>query len=68
MEPLISSFIFTTNIITAYLYKEYYIYSILFSALTATSLLYHSNNNIYTNIIDKCAICAVVLWGGGYVI
>ncbi len=38
MDPLISSFIFTTNIITAYLYKEYYIYSILFTGLTITSL------------------------------
>ena len=64
MEPLISSLIFTTNIITAYLYKQYYIYSYLFAALTATSLLFHSNPNIYTNIIDKCAIVAIVLYGG----
>jgi hypothetical protein len=64
MEPLISSFIFITNIITAYLYKDYYIYSILFTALTLTSFLFYSNNNIYTNIIDKCAIAAVVLYGG----
>ena len=64
MEPLISSFIFTTNIVTAYLYKQYYIYSILFAALTTTSLLFYSNNTQYTNIIDKCAIVAVVLYGG----
>jgi hypothetical protein len=64
MKPLISSFIFTTNIITAYLYKKYYIYSTLFGALTTTSVLFYSNNNIYTNIIDKCAIGAVVLYGG----
>lgn len=56
MEPLISSLIFTTNIITAYLYRQYYIYSYLFAVLTSTSLLFHSNPNIYTNIIDKCAI------------
>lgn len=64
MEPLISSLIFTTNIITAYLYRQYYIYSYLFAALTSTSLLFHSNPNIYTNIIDKCAIVSVVTYGG----
>jgi hypothetical protein len=63
MEPIISSFIFTTNIVTAYLYKQYYIYSILFTALTLTSFMYHSNSNMYTNIIDKCAIGCIVLWG-----
>jgi hypothetical protein len=64
MEPIISSFIFFTNVITTYLYKKYYIYSYLFATLTATSLLFHSNPNIYTNIIDKCAIVAIVLYGG----
>lgn len=64
MEPIISSFIFFTNVITTYLYKKYYIYSYLFAALTSTSLLFHSNPNIYTNIIDKCAIVAIVLYGG----
>ena len=64
MEPLISSLIFTTNIITAYLYRQYYIYSYLFAALTSTSLLFHSNPNNYTNIIDKCAIVSVVTYGG----
>jgi hypothetical protein len=63
MQPIISSFIFATNVITAYLYKQYYIYSILFTALTLTSFMYHSNSNIYTNIIDKCAIGSIVLYG-----
>ena len=63
MQPIISSFIFATNIITAYLYKQYYIYSILFTSLTLTSFVYHSNSNIYTNIIDKCAIGSIVLYG-----
>jgi hypothetical protein len=63
MEPIISSFIFTTNVITAYLYKQYYIYSLLFLILTITSFFYHSNSNIYTNIIDKCAIGGIVFYG-----
>jgi hypothetical protein len=57
-----SSFIFITNIITAF-FKEYYLYSFLFCILTITSLFYHSNSNIYTNIIDKFAILSIVLYG-----
>ena len=64
MDPIISSFIFFTNVITTYLYKKYYNYSMLFFNLTLTSLLFHSNPNIYTNIIDKFAIVSVVTYGG----
>ena len=58
-----SSFIFITNAITAFWY-EYYVYSLLFGMLTLTSLLYHSRKNVYTHLIDKVAILAVVLYGG----
>jgi len=57
-----SSLIFINNIILAYKYK-YYIYSILFTFLVITSLIYHSYSNIYTNILDKISIILVVLYG-----
>jgi Na+/citrate or Na+/malate symporter len=59
---LFSSFIFITNTSTNF-HKKYYIYSFLFFCLTITSLCYHYNNNIYTNILDKFFILAVVLYG-----
>ena len=60
---LFSSLIFFTNVVLAY-YKKDYIYIFLFSGLIITSLLYHSNNNIYTNILDKIFILGVVSYGG----
>jgi hypothetical protein len=57
-----SSLFFITNMITAYWF-EYYLYSFLFCMLTITSVIYHTNKNIYTNIIDKIAILAIVLYG-----
>jgi hypothetical protein len=60
--PFLSSLIFTTNIITAYL-NEYYFYSFLFVILTITSLIVHSNDNIYTNVIDKFAVVQIVSYG-----
>ena len=57
-----SSFIFITNVFTAW-YKKYYIYSLFFIFLIITSLIYHSNNNIYTNILDKFSILAIVIYG-----
>ena len=60
---LFSSLIFFTNVVLAY-YKKDYIYTFLFSGLIITSLLYHSNNNIYTNILDKIFILGVVSYGG----
>ena len=60
---ILSSFIFITNVLATY-YKKYYIYSFLFACLTITSIIFHSNNNIYTNIIDKIFILAIVLYGG----
>uniref|UniRef100_A0A6C0DDH0 Uncharacterized protein n=1 Tax=viral metagenome TaxID=1070528 RepID=A0A6C0DDH0_9ZZZZ len=57
-----SSFIFITNIISAY-YKNYYMYSFLFTCLTITSLIVHTNDNIYTNFIDKVSVLSIVTYG-----
>ena len=57
-----SSFIFITNVVTAYS-KQYYEYSFLFIFLFITSILFHSNKNIYTNIFDKIAISLIVFYG-----
>jgi hypothetical protein len=59
---LYSSCIFITNIISAY-YKRDYIYATAFIALTITSVIYHYNSNIYTNILDKIPILTIVLYG-----
>lgn len=59
---LFTSLFFITNSIAA-LYKQYYLYSFLFGVLTITSLIVHSNNNIYANIIDKIGVAAVILYG-----
>lgn len=57
-----SSFIFITNILTTF-YKRYYVYCVLFISLTITSLIFHYNTNIFTNILDKISILAIVLYG-----
>jgi branched-subunit amino acid ABC-type transport system permease component len=53
---------FITNSFAAF-YKKYYVYSLLFFILTLTSLIVHSNNTIYTNIIDKLAVGGIILYG-----
>ena len=58
-----SSFIFITNIISTF-YKKYYLYSFIFFLLTLSSIIFHYNTNIYTSIIDKIIILAVILYGG----
>ena len=66
LEPnilIVSSLLFITNAVSA-LYKKYYVYSFLFGYLTLSSLLFHTSNTIYTNIIDKCCITAIVVYGG----
>ena len=60
---VISSYIFLTNSIAS-LYCEYYIYSFLFACLTRTSILFHSNPTIYTNLLDKIFIIGIVGYGG----
>jgi hypothetical protein len=63
-NPLIfSSLFFLTNALVAFL-KKYYLYALFFLILTITSLIFHSNNNVYTNLIDKIAILLVVIYGG----
>ena len=58
-----SSFVFVINVLVA-LYCRYYLYAALFCTLLITSLLHHSHYNFLTTIIDKIAICCVVLYGG----
>ena len=58
-----TSFIFLTNVITAF-YREYYLYAFLFIMLTMTSVIVHTNDNIYTNTIDKFSVFCVVIYGG----
>jgi len=60
---IVSSFIFITNAASTF-YKKYYIYCLLFICLTITSLIFHYNTNIYTNILDKIFILAIVSYGG----
>ena len=65
---LISSLIFTTNVVTAW-YKQYYMYASFFAGLTVTSLIFHSkihnsNKMLITNIADKIFIFSIVLYGG----
>jgi hypothetical protein len=43
---------------------EEYTYAKWFAALVATSIMIHSNTNIYTILIDKIPITGVVLYGG----
>lgn len=58
-----SSIVFITNSILA-LYYNYLVYSLLFFILVITSLIVHSDNNIYALGIDKIAIFCVVFYGG----
>jgi hypothetical protein len=60
---VLSSLMFLTNAMVAFLNK-YYLYAHLFLFLTITSLIVHTFNNIYTNIIDKIAISFVIIYGG----
>jgi len=60
---IISSFIFLTNALVAYLF-DYKLYSFLFFMLWITSIIYHTNKNIYTNILDKIVIFTIFLYGG----
>jgi len=59
---VLSSLIFSTNIVTSFIYKNY-VYSVLFVFLTITSVIYHSNANYYTNILDKLGIVLIVSYG-----
>ena len=58
-----SSLIFLTNIFLA-LYYDHYFYAFLFLCLTITSIVHHSYNTVYTGIIDKIPVYAVIFYGG----
>jgi hypothetical protein len=58
-----SSFVFLMNSGLAGIHK-YYTYSFLFALLFVTSLIVHSNVNIYTIALDKISIFAIVCYGG----
>lgn len=60
---LYSSLLFIINIVIFQVYKQY-TYSTLFLCLLSTSIIVYSNNNIYTNLLDKIPIIAIVLYGG----
>ena len=57
-----SSIIFITNSFIA-LYYNYLVYSLLFFILVITSLIVHSNMNIYALVIDKIIIFAIAFYG-----
>lgn len=59
---LLSSLVFITNVISG-IWMQHYIYAILFFLLTVSSLAVHSNNNIYTNIIDKVILVTIGIYG-----
>ena len=58
-----SSLIFITNMIHGFV-AGLYLYSFLFGSLTISSLVVHTKNNWFTNIIDKMIIGSIVLYGG----
>lgn len=58
-----SSGVFLINSVIA-LYYNYAIYSLLFAILWVTSVIHRLHRNIFTNIINKIAIFAVVVYGG----
>ena len=60
---VMSSFIFLTNYFVAYLLFNLKFYAILFLLLWITSILYHTNKNMYTNIVDKIVIFAIFIYG-----
>ena len=59
---LLSCLLFITNVIMAFVYSEY-LYSLFFVYVTTTSWLYHSNNNVNTNILDKIGVFSIVTYG-----
>lgn len=58
-----TSLFFITNIFTA-LYQEYFLYAFFFLLLTISSIIVHTNDTIYTNLIDKLFISFIVVYGG----
>jgi hypothetical protein len=61
-ETLLSSFVFLTNFIFAYLMK-YYLYAFLFFALFISSILFHIEDNKFTYYLDQICIYLVIGYG-----
>jgi glucan phosphoethanolaminetransferase (alkaline phosphatase superfamily) len=60
---ILTSFIFITNTVSS-LYQEDWIYALLFALLTVTSLVVHSYDNFYSNVLDKIVIGLIAIYGG----
>ena len=60
---VLTSLVYLTNAFTCVIYNKKY-YSTLFCVLVVTSILFHSNPNLITNIIDKIPICGIIGYGG----
>jgi hypothetical protein len=58
-----TSLFFITNIFTA-LYQEYFLYAFFFLLLTISSIIVHTNDTMYTNLMDKLFISFIVVYGG----
>jgi hypothetical protein len=58
-----SSYLFLTNTLLTY-YCNYYTYSVLFTFLFITSILYHTYYSDIFFYVDKLAIMLVILYGG----
>jgi len=58
-----SSLVFITNVVSTFSQKMY-TYSLLFFGLTMTSVAVHYHTTIYTSIIDKVFVYAIVFYGG----
>jgi hypothetical protein len=60
---IFTSLVYLSNAFTCGIYQKKH-YSALFCVLVMTSILFHSNPNTITNIIDKIPICGIVGYGG----
>lgn len=60
---LSTSFLYLTNVIHFFIIG-YYEYAQLFLVLFITSILIRMYDNIYTLILDKVAIFAIIIYGG----
>ena len=58
-----SSFLFLTNVCTT-AYFGHFIYSLGFYILFLTSILVHSNYNLFTSLLDRIPIIFIVIYGG----
>ena len=57
-----TSLLFITNSMTTF-YKKQWIYCFLFVCLTVSSVMFHAEPNMYTNVLDKLSIFFVVVYG-----